>query len=116
MPAPRTTSTQRLNGKQKSAVLLIALGPEASSNVLKQLRESEIEQLTIEIFNTESISKDLRHDVLVECLAMSMAQGFISSGGFSYAQDMLSRALGPEKATEIITRLAAQLRPQHFSF
>src|SRR4051812_22822672 len=94
----------QLSGKQKAAILLIALGPDASSNVLKELHDTEIEEVTVEIFNTESVAKELRHDVLEECFGMSMAQQFISSGGFGYAQEMLSRALGAPRATEIINR------------
>ena len=45
-----------LSGLQKAAILLISLGPEKSSAVFKHLKEEEIEDLTLEIANTRSIS------------------------------------------------------------
>ena len=49
-------SKSGLDGVQKSAILLIALGPEKSAKIFKHLREDEIEQLTLEIANTGSVS------------------------------------------------------------
>lgn len=116
MAATRTTKDRKLSGKQKAAVLLIALGPERSANVLKQLREAEIEQLTLEIVSMEQVSDETRHEVLDESYQMGLASGLLSTGGFQYAQEMLSRALGDTKAHEIIARLAASIKPHHFEF
>ena len=44
------------NGVQKAAILLIALGPEKAANIFKHLKEDEIEELTLEIANTRSIT------------------------------------------------------------
>jgi flagellar motor switch protein FliG len=105
-----------LKGKQKAAVLLIQMGPEASAAVLKQLREPEIEQLTLEILSMDQVSDDVNREVLAEGHSLALASRFLSTGGFGYAQEMLGRALGPEKAAEIISRLAATLQPHHFDF
>ena len=48
-----------MRGKEKAAILLIALGPEVGGNVLKQLRENEIEALTMEVFTTENVKEEL---------------------------------------------------------
>ena len=40
---------QNITGVQKAAVLVIALGPEKSSQIFKHLKEEEIEELTLEI-------------------------------------------------------------------
>ena len=47
--------SEEITGVQKAAILLIALGPDKSSNVFKHLKEDEIEQLTLEIANTRSV-------------------------------------------------------------
>ena len=49
-----------LNGVQKAAILLITLGPDKAANVFKHLKEDEIEQLTLEIANTSSVSQSLK--------------------------------------------------------
>ena len=48
--------TEEYNGIQKAAILLIALGPEKSASIFKHLKEDEIEELTLEIANTRSVS------------------------------------------------------------
>ena len=55
-----------VSGLTKSAILLIALGPEKSANVFKHLKEDEIEQLTLEIANTRSVLPSVKDAVLDE--------------------------------------------------
>ena len=68
-----------LDGLQKAAVLLIALGPEKSSMIFKHLREDEIEQLTLEIANTRSISSQVKEEVLNEFYQICLAQYDLSN-------------------------------------
>src|ERR1700738_1169374 len=105
-----------LKGRQKAAALLIAMGAEVSSDVLKFFKESDIETLTFEIFQLEKLSEETKGQVLEECYHMAVARDFITSGGADYAREMLVRALGKDKAQEIIDRLSAARRPQRFGF
>ena len=50
-----------MDGVEKAAILLIALGPEKSAEIFKHLKEEEIEQLTLEIANTNSVKSFLRN-------------------------------------------------------
>src|ERR671933_1319792 len=108
--------SKNLKGRQKAAALLIALGPEVSADVLRHFKESDIETLTFEIFQLEKISEETKGSVLEECYHMAVARDFITSGGADYAREMLVRALGKDKAQEVIERMAAARRPQRFSF
>ena len=105
-----------LNGVQKAAILLITLGPEKASNVFKHLKEDEIEQLTLEIANTRSVSQSLKEEVLDEFYEVCLAQQYIAEGGIGYAKDLLEKALGPEKAMEVIGKLTASLQVRPFEF
>ncbi|MCC7369079.1 MAG: flagellar motor switch protein FliG [Chloroflexi bacterium] len=105
-----------MRGKEKAAILLIALGPEASANVLKELRENEIEALTMQVFATEQIKEDTRKSVLKDCYQLALAHGYLTNGGAQYAEEMLAKALGSEKASEIMARLLSTVRPKHFDF
>src|ERR671932_2620169 len=107
---PTMHAQKALRGRQKAAALLISLGPEISAEVLKHFREAEIEALTVEIFQLEKISEEVKGQVLEECYHMALARDFITSGGMDYARDMLVRALGEERAQEVTDRLAAQRR------
>ena len=105
-----------MRGKEKAAILLISLGPEVGANVLKQMREQEIEALTMQVFTTEAVNEETRKEVLGDFYGMALAQGYLSNGGAAYAEEMLSKALGNEKAAEIMARLISSVRPRHFDF
>ncbi len=105
-----------LSGLQKAAVLLITLGPDKSSNVFKFLKEEEIEQLTLEIANTRSINQALKEEVLDEFYQVCLAQQYISEGGIDYAKNLLEKALGGDKAIEVIGKLTASLQVRPFEF
>ncbi len=107
---------QKLTGRQKAAVLLVSLGPEIASKVFKHLREDEIEQLTLEIANVRKIEYEQKEDVLDEFHSIAQAQEYISQGGIEYAKDVLEKALGSQKAIDIINRLTASLQVRPFDF
>ena len=52
-------------GVQKAAILLITLGPEKAATIFKHLKEDEIEELTLEIANTRSVSPQTKEEVLL---------------------------------------------------
>ena len=109
-------SKSGLDGIQKSAILLIALGPEKSSQIFKHLREDEIEQLTLEIANTSSISPQTKEEVLAEFYEVCLAQQYIAEGGIAYAKELLEAALGEDKAKDVIGKLTASLQVRPFEF
>ena len=105
-----------LTGVQKAAVLLITLGPEKSASIFKHLKEEEIEELTLEIANTRSISPQEKEDVLNEFYQVCLAQQYIAEGGIGYAKELLEKALGEQKAQDVITKLTASLQVRPFDF
>ncbi|MCR5256401.1 MAG: flagellar motor switch protein FliG [Acetatifactor sp.] len=105
-----------ITGLQKAAILLISLGPERSSGVFKHLKEEEIEELTLEIANTRSVSPQLKEDVINEFYEVCLAQQYIAEGGISYAKELLERSLGNEKAVDVIGKLTASLQVKPFEF
>jgi len=105
-----------LTGLQKAAVLLIALGPEKSSHIFKHLKEDEIEELTLEIANTRSITPQLKETVIEEFYQVCLAQQYIAEGGIGYAKELLEKALGEDKARDVIGKLTASLQVKPFEF
>ncbi|MDE7313756.1 MAG: flagellar motor switch protein FliG [Eubacterium sp.] len=106
----------KMSGLQKAAVLLIALGPEKSASIFRYLKEDEIEELTLEIANTRSIAPQLKDDIINEFYQVCLAQQYISEGGIGYAKDLLDKALGEERAQQVITKLTASLQVRPFEF
>ncbi len=109
-------SEDRISGIQKAAILLIALGPERSAGIFKHLKEEEIEELTLEIANTRSITPQVKDNIINEFYEVCLAQQYIAEGGISYAKELLEKALGNEKALDVIGRLTASLQVKPFEF
>ncbi len=119
-PAPSKKAGPRnvkdMNGRQKAAIFLVSLGSEISAEIFKHLREDEIETLTFEIARLETVEPDQKDAVLAEFQELMMAQEFISSGGIDYARELLEKALGSQKAIDVINRLTSSLQVRPFDF
>ncbi len=107
---------EELKGIQKAAILLIALGPEKSSLIFKHLKEDEIEDLTLEIANTKSVTIQVKEKVINEFYEVCLAQQYIAEGGIGYAKELLEKALGTDKAMDVIGKLTASLQVKPFEF
>ena len=104
----------KLSGVQKAAILFITLGPEVSSGILKKLPEAEIQKITYEIANITSVTSEQRAGILNEFLQINKAREYIIEGGMDYARELLSKALGPHRANEILEKVSEatqQYRP-----
>lgn len=108
--------TSEIGGKEKAAMLLIALGPERSAEIFKHLKEDEIEQLTLEIANIRTLKPEDKEQVLEEFYQVCLAQEYIAEGGINYAKDVLEKALGTQKALEVINKLTVSLQVRPFDF
>ncbi len=116
MARQMASSDKEMDGVEKAATLLIALGPEKSAQIFKHLKEEEIEQLTLEIANTSSVSPQTKEMVLNEFYEICLAQQYIAEGGIGYAKELLEKALGEEKAKSVIGKLTASLQVRPFEF
>ncbi len=105
-----------LTGKQKAAIFIIAIGHEVAAEIFKHLKEEEVEAITFEIARLEKITPEDKEKVLVEFNELMMAQEFITSGGIDYARSLLEKALGNQKAIDIINRLTSSLQVRPFDF
>jgi flagellar motor switch protein FliG len=98
----------KLNGVQKAAILFITLGPEASAAIIKKLPEREIQRITYEIANITSVKPDVKDEILREFIEMNKAKDYLIEGGLDYARDILSKALGSQRAKEILDKVAEE--------
>ncbi len=106
--------TSQMSGPQKAATLLIALGIETASDVLKLLDDEDVEAISIEIARFRNVESDLIEGVLAEYRDMAMARDYIAQGGVPYAREVLSTALGPHRADEIMMRVEAAMEVSAF--
>lgn len=99
-------SESKLSGVQKAAILFITLGPDASSGILKKLPEADIQKITYEIANITSVTPEQREEILNEFLQINKARDYIIEGGMDYAKQLLSKALGSQRASEILDKVS----------
>ena len=107
---------KNLTGRQKAAIFLVAIGSDVASDVMKHLREDEVETLTFEIARLDTIDADFKDQVLEEFQDLMNAQNFITTGGIDYARELLEKSLGSQKAIDIINRLTSSLQVRPFDF
>lgn len=108
------SKTDKFTGIQKAAVLFISLGPDVSASVIKKLGENDIKKITYEVANMSSVKSEQRQVVLDEFMEINKAKDYIMEGGLDYARNMLSKALGSQKANDImekVTEVSQQFRP-----
>ena len=104
-----------LKGPKKAAILLVALGSQASSKVFRKLAPDEVEILTREISALENVSSGVVEQVTQEFYQMVRAQEYIASGGMEYAEEVLEKALGSEKAMDVLQRVRRSMQVKGFN-
>jgi flagellar motor switch protein FliG len=97
-------------------MLLVTIGPAGAAEVFKHLPEDVVERLTIEMVRTQEVPTDQMLAIQREVVENAFARGYISEGGFRYARDVLTRAVGESRAAEILRRLqtASEVTPFEF--
>lgn len=104
----------RLAGTKKAAILLMSLGAQEAADLMRHLRHSEVEQITVEIANLKRVDREMQIEVLTEFYQMSRAEVEITEGGIDLARDMLERAFDTTRANEILRRLTTYLQRRPF--
>ncbi len=105
-----------MTGDKKAAILLMCMSPEVSSKVMQYMSDTEIETITLNIANLTNINQDEKDHVLdgfyERCLAYQGLQG----GGVGFAKDLLEKALGVEKADEILEKITTTVQVAPMAF
>ncbi len=108
--------TERLSGLRKAAILMIMIGDEASSGILRELDEDEVQQISREIARVQTMTSEEAEGVLEEFYQMSVAHDYVVKGGIDYARKVLISAFGPESAKKMLDRLMKSLGDETLSF
>jgi flagellar motor switch protein FliG len=105
-----------LDGRQKAAVLLVSLGPERAAQIFGHLKEDEIESLSLDMAKLKQVTAAMSQEVIGELVETCLAQAYLAQGGVEYAREVLERAVGPERARQIVARLTAAIERRPFEF
>ena len=105
--------TQRLNGTQKSAILMMLLGEEEAAEILKHLSPREVQHLGAAMYSVRNTDQETVNAVLDEFLSIIKQQTSLGLGAGNYIRNVLNRALGEDKAQSVLSRItpASSERP-----
>lgn len=109
MAIPLPASQRPLTGRQKVAIVCMAVGPESAARLTGPLDADEAEMISFEIAQMDRISPEMMNQVLQEWLEATLGVASLTTGGLEYARDVLERAYGKAKADAILRRIQSQL-------
>jgi flagellar motor switch protein FliG len=116
VPVPGRPPGVKVKGRKKAAVLLVSLGTERAAEVFKHLHVDEIESLSLEMAKMQQVDPTVTNGVIEELAATVQAYESLAAGGVDYAREVLERAIGGERAAEIIGRLSSVIEMRPFEF
>ena len=95
---------------------MIALGEDIASEIYPHLNETEIEDLTMQIANVGKVQSETFDEVFNDFYNIIIAEKYITEGGVDYARDILEKALGSDKADDVVNKLSTFLQVTPFDF
>jgi len=100
-----------LNRTQKLAALLVMLGSESASVLLKQFQPREIEAISREMARFNLITREQQQEILVEFSDVAVAASTSISAGVEVTRNTLEKALGSFKASDVLGRVVSTRAP-----
>jgi flagellar motor switch protein FliG len=104
-PEPNEDAIRLLSGTQKCAILMLLLGEDEASEIMKNLSPREVQQLGSAMYSVTEVDQRTVNVVLDEFLAIIKAQTSVGLGADAYIRRMLVKALGEDKAGSVLTRI-----------
>lgn len=101
----------------KVAHFFVLIGEESTVKIFQHLPKNIVEDISTSITMINSVDKDTSLAILEEFHLYTRSKGFISSGGYDYARDILYKSLGKGEADEVLAKLSRmKLAAQSFSY
>ncbi|MBI5325536.1 MAG: flagellar motor switch protein FliG [Ignavibacteriae bacterium] len=101
----KNVTTSELTGRQKAAILLMSLDVDIAAKVFKELDMHEVEQIAVEITNLKDLSSNIIEEVIEEFYQLMTAQSYMIEGGIDFAQVLLEKSYGMDRAKDIIEKI-----------
>jgi flagellar motor switch protein FliG len=110
------SGSEQVPGLRKAAILLVMIGDEASSALLRELDQGEVDELSREIARVQALTPEEAEGVLEEFHHMVTARDYVIKGGIDYARKILINAFGDDHAQRMLDRLMKSLGNESLSF
>jgi flagellar motor switch protein FliG len=93
-----------LSGPDRAAILLMSLGEEQASEVLKHMGAKEVQRIGAAMASLQAVNRDQAEDVLDEFVTTVEEQTALGVGSHDYVRRVLNQALG-DKGANLIDRI-----------
>jgi flagellar motor switch protein FliG len=103
-----------LTGRQKAAILMVALGRSAASQVFKQMNPREVEEVTLEIAELGNIPNELIERVLAEFYENTLGKRKVQQAGVDYARTVLNATYGAEEGEAMLGKVIDSIHSRSF--
>ena len=113
---PPSPIFEAMNGTQKAAAVIVALGVDKASGLYQFMDAEDVEQLTLEVAKLGFLDSDTTEDVLTEFYQMCMTNKAVTEGGLEYARSVLEKAFGAQSASSLLDKVTKSLKNREFSF
>jgi flagellar motor switch protein FliG len=99
-----------LSGRQKVAILYLALGTDTAARLTQMLTPEEVDAISFEIAQLHEVAPPVVDSVLEEWLSRVLVSDTLAQGGIDAAREILEKAFGPRKAQQVLERVQGQLQ------
>lgn len=113
---PPSPIFEGMNGSQKAAAVIVALGVDKASSLYQFMEPEDVEMLTLEVAKLGFLDSDTTEDVLTEFYQMCMTNKAVTEGGLEYARTVLEKAFGAQSASSLLDKVTKSLKNREFSF
>ncbi len=94
-----------LTSTQRAAVLMLLLGEQQASEIIRFLNPKEVQSLGAAMVSVADLSQEAVNVVLDEFVTMLKKQTSLGLGTGDYVEKVLKRALGEDKAASVLSRI-----------
>ena len=105
-----------MNGAQKAAAVIVALGVDKASMLYQYMDPDDVEMLTLEVAKLGFLDADATEDVLTEYYQMCLTNKAVTEGGLEYARTVLEKAFGEQSASNLLDKVTKSLKNREFAF
>ena len=94
-----------LSGAQKAAVLMLLLGEQQASEIVKFMNPQEVQTLGGAMVDVSDVSQEAVNAILDEFVGTIKKQSSLGLGNTDYVEKVFKRALGDDKAASVLGRI-----------
>jgi flagellar motor switch protein FliG len=99
------TEMSNLSGAQRAAVLMLLLGEQQASEIVKFMNPQEVQTLGGAMVDVSDVSQEAVNAILDEFVGTIKKQSSLGLGNTDYVEKVFKRALGDDKAASVLGRI-----------